>query len=67
MCRTVLGQLIFHTQDGGATWATQYEKAPPLDDLYNWIELNSVFFTDSQNGWAVGNSVTIYGAGWGTS
>jgi photosystem II stability/assembly factor-like uncharacterized protein len=50
------GQVIFHTQDGGATWENQYEKPPPLDSLFSYFRLDSVYFVDSQNGWAVGSS-----------
>ena len=49
------GQIIFYTNDGGATWETQYELAPP-DQLFSYFRLDSVYFTDRQNGWAVGSS-----------
>jgi len=50
------GQVILYTDNGGATWETQYEYAPPLDDLFSFFALNDVYFTDDHNGWAVGNS-----------
>jgi photosystem II stability/assembly factor-like uncharacterized protein len=49
------GQVILHTQDGGLTWDTQYEQAPP-DDLFSYHRLDSVYFADLQNGWAVGTA-----------
>jgi photosystem II stability/assembly factor-like uncharacterized protein len=51
-----LGQVIFHTSDGGQTWQTQYEDAPNLSSLFDIHRLDSVYFTDAQNGWAVGTS-----------
>ena len=50
------GQVILHTDDGGASWKTQYEHAPPADSLFSYHRLDKVYFTDSQNGWAVGAS-----------
>jgi photosystem II stability/assembly factor-like uncharacterized protein len=50
------GQVILHTSDGGLTWETQYEQSPPLDMLFTVFRLDSVYFADSQNGWAVGRS-----------
>jgi uncharacterized protein (TIGR03437 family) len=49
------GQEIFHTADGGNTWQTQYEDAP-LDDIFSYHHLESVYFTDALHGWAVGTS-----------
>jgi photosystem II stability/assembly factor-like uncharacterized protein len=49
------GQVIVHTRDGGATWETQYEHAPP-DTLFSVHRLAQVRFVDRQNGWAVGRS-----------
>ncbi len=49
------GQVILYTDNGGATWETQYESAPPLDDLFSYFTLNNVYFTDDQNGWAAGD------------
>ncbi len=49
------GQVILHTRDGGDTWETQYEHAPP-DTLFSVHRLASVYFTDNQNGWAVGRA-----------
>ena len=60
-------QVIFHTQDGGNTWETQYEHAPPLDGLFSYHQLDSVYFTDHQNGWAVGMSETYWNPDLGTS
>jgi photosystem II stability/assembly factor-like uncharacterized protein len=51
-----LGQVIFHTGDGGKTWVKQYEQAPPLDGLFSYFRLDSVYFVDDQTGWAVGRS-----------
>ena len=53
---SVWGQTIFFTQDGGQTWQSQYEKAPPSDTLFSYFRLDSVYFTDSKNGWVVGSS-----------
>ena len=55
-------QVIFHTQDGGATWEIQYEHAPPLDGLFSYHRLDSVYFIDIENGWAVGRSETFWNA-----
>ncbi len=57
------GQVILHTQDGGATWAQQYEHAPDLTGLFSYHRLNSLYFIDNQNGWAVGTSETFRGSG----
>jgi len=54
------GQVIFHTSDGGQTWETQYEHAPPLDNLFSYHRLDNVYFADVQNGWAVGTSETFW-------
>ena len=53
------GQTILVTDDGGATWKTQFEQAP-TDSLFSYHRLDRVYFTDRQNGWAVGTSQ--YGA-----
>jgi len=50
------GQVILYSDNGGATWETQYESAPPLDYLFSVFTLNDVYFADDQNGWAVGNT-----------
>jgi photosystem II stability/assembly factor-like uncharacterized protein len=49
------GQVILATEDGGEHWDTQYEMAPP-DTLFSYYRLDSVFFVDQRNGWAVGSS-----------
>jgi len=49
------GQEIFHTVDGGNTWQTQYEDAPPRADI-DYHRLESISFTDPLHGWAVGTS-----------
>ena len=49
------GQVILSTADGGATWKTQYEHAPRLFGFSNH-RLDRVYFSDLQNGWAVGAS-----------
>lgn len=54
------GQVIFHTSDGGQTWETQYEHAPPFDIGFSYHRLDDVFFADSQHGWAVGASETVW-------
>jgi photosystem II stability/assembly factor-like uncharacterized protein len=56
------GQVIFHTQDGDVNWEIQYEHAPPLDGLFSYHRLNSVYFTDNENGWAVGRSESFWNA-----
>jgi photosystem II stability/assembly factor-like uncharacterized protein len=50
------GQVILHTADGGATWDTQYEDAPPADSTWSIYRLDGVYFSDTQTGWAVGRS-----------
>jgi photosystem II stability/assembly factor-like uncharacterized protein len=60
----VWGQVIFSTQDGGLTWLSQYEKAPPEGCTFSRFRLDSVYFTDLLNGWAVGKPETWYDAGW---
>lgn len=50
------GQVILHTADGGVTWETQYEKTPDLSSLFSYLRLDSVYFVDAFNGWAVGVS-----------
>lgn len=58
------GQVILHTNDGGETWEVQYEHAPP-DSLFSIHRLASVYFVDTQTGWAVGKAETYRGdAGW---
>jgi uncharacterized protein (TIGR03437 family) len=52
------GLVILATQDGGKTWTTQYERAPPTDSLFSVDRLNGIYFTDASNGWAVGSSDT---------
>ncbi len=52
----VWGQAILHTSDGGLTWASQYEMAPPADSTFSYLRLDSVSFADAQQGWAVGSS-----------
>ena len=49
------GQVILATTDGGEHWSTQYEQEPP-DTLFSYFRLDSVFFVDQRNGWAVGSS-----------
>jgi len=56
------GQIIINTQNGGATWTEQYEHAPNLLTLFSYHRLDSVFFVDNQNGWAVGDSVQFIGS-----
>ncbi|MFZ6028565.1 MAG: hypothetical protein ACOYYS_12685 [Chloroflexota bacterium] len=46
-------QVILHTADGGQTWETQYQQAPSLDMVFSVFRLDSIYFTDAQNGWAV--------------
>jgi len=58
------GQVIFCTTDGGATWQTTYTHAPPFDTLFSYHRLDGVYFTDRNNGWAVGASETYYENGW---
>ncbi len=50
------GQVILATQDSGRTWITQYEHAPRADRLSSAHRLDSIHFTDTRNGWAVGNT-----------
>lgn len=45
-------RVIEHTADGGANWSGQFSES------YN-RPLNSIYFTDTQNGWAVGGSGAI--------
>ena len=52
----VWGQVILRTDDGGNSWKTQYEHAPPPDSTFSYHRLDRICFTDSQNGWAVGAS-----------
>ena len=49
--REIFGTII-HTSDGGATWVKQ---ASGEDKIYN-----SIFFTDQNNGWVVGEFGLIY-------
>jgi photosystem II stability/assembly factor-like uncharacterized protein len=56
------GQVILHTGDGGATWETQYEKAPDFSDLFSYLRLDSVYFANALNGWAVGVSADQHDA-----
>ncbi len=46
---------LLHTNDGGQTWISQYTD--------NSARFNSIFFTDSLNGWAAGNKVVHTGNG----
>lgn len=54
------GQVILHTKDGGKTWSLQYENSPSSGDLFSYHRLNSIYFVDQQNGWAVGTSATSW-------
>jgi photosystem II stability/assembly factor-like uncharacterized protein len=57
----ILGQVILHTQDGGQTWNEQYSLTPgSLTTLFSYVYLNSVYFIDSQHGWAAGDSQYYY-------
>lgn len=47
------GQAILVTQDGGQTWTTQYEQKGAGPGSYHRLE--SVWFADANNGWAVGS------------
>lgn len=64
------GQAILHTSDGGDTWMTQYEDAPSMDELFSYHRLDSVYFVEKKNGWAVGTSKSMMnpnlqpGGGW---
>jgi photosystem II stability/assembly factor-like uncharacterized protein len=49
------GQIILHTADGGARWETQRESSNP-SHLFSYLRLDSVYFVDALNGWAVGVS-----------
>ena len=59
----VWGQVIFYTANGGQTWASQYELAPPAGTTFSTLRLDSVQFLDALRGWAVGQSETYYDAG----
>lgn len=61
---TLWGQVILHTSDGGATWVQQYEKTPPMGNLFSYFRLDAVSFVDSQHGWATGSSETFDENGW---
>ena len=50
----VWGQVIFYTANGGQTWASQYELAPPAGTTFSTLRLDSVQFLDALHGWAVG-------------
>ena len=50
------GQVILHTSDGGASWAEQYQMAPPMDSLFSYFRLDAVSFVDALRGWATGSS-----------
>ena len=52
-------QVIMHTADGGKSWKIQYDQAPPQDKLFSYHRLDSLYFVDRQNGWAVGTSETF--------
>jgi photosystem II stability/assembly factor-like uncharacterized protein len=55
------GQVIFNTQNGGKTWKVQYKHAPDLKGLFEYsYRLDSVFFSDPLNGWAVGGATEIF-------
>jgi len=49
------GQEIFATQDGGQTWATQFERSPASTSS-GYFRLESISFADANNGWAAGSS-----------
>jgi photosystem II stability/assembly factor-like uncharacterized protein len=49
-----VGQVIVASSDGGATWQVQYQHESTNDPSSSYTFLNAVFFTDTQNGWAVG-------------
>jgi photosystem II stability/assembly factor-like uncharacterized protein len=54
------GQVVLFTQNGGESWKPQYQDAPNLDSLFeHTYRLDSLFFTDALNGWAVGGSSEI--------
>ena len=58
---SISGQVILHTADGGVTWGTQYEDAPPPGSSWSLYRLNGVHFSDAQTGWAVGRAETFQG------
>lgn len=49
------GEEIFATQDGGQTWASQYERGL-TDGLFSYFRLDSISFADANNGWAAGSA-----------
>jgi uncharacterized protein (TIGR03437 family) len=49
------GQEIFATQDGGQTWASQFERALTSGSSSH-LRLDSISFADANNGWASGSS-----------
>lgn len=55
----VWGQVILRTTDGGATWSPNHQLWPLDATIFNHFRLNSVFFVDARNGWAVGSSVKV--------
>jgi photosystem II stability/assembly factor-like uncharacterized protein len=63
----VWGQVILHTTDGGQTWTTQYEHAPPegFGMTFSVHRLSGITFTDPLDGWAVGRAEAYLGdTGW---
>jgi photosystem II stability/assembly factor-like uncharacterized protein len=48
------GKVILHTSDGGKKWEIQYEREPGPNSLFGEDKLESVYFTNPQNGWATG-------------
>jgi len=50
---TVSGSIILHTDDGGATWVTQFQEKS------HKLTLQDVVFTSSKEGWVVGSGGTI--------
>ncbi len=58
------GQVILATNTGGTTWETQYEHAPPDMLFSHAFRVDSIVFTNSQKGWAVGGSETFDNNGW---
>jgi uncharacterized protein (TIGR03437 family) len=49
------GQEIFATQDGGQTWASQFERVLASGSS-SYLRLDSISFADANNGWAAGSS-----------
>jgi photosystem II stability/assembly factor-like uncharacterized protein len=57
-----VGQAIMASSDGGASWQIQYQHESAYDPFYwnSYTYLSAVFFTDTQNGWAVGKPDDTY-------